>query len=259
MRHNDDDDRSPSRQPRWPAQPDNVGNMAQQHRSSPKRGVLFDVDGTLVDTNYLHTVAWWQAFRRFGHDVPMAAIHRTIGMGGATLIEHLIGTDRNTDQDDALEDTHSALFSAQWPSLRALDGARDLLQHCADAGLAVVLATSASEEELAVLRAVIDADAAITGATNATDTGISKPAPDILEAALKSAGLDAEEAVFIGDAVWDVITANKLGIPTIAVTSGGTSEAELRDAGATRVFENVREVLNALRSGELSDLMGTPQ
>jgi phosphoglycolate phosphatase-like HAD superfamily hydrolase len=100
-------------------------------------GILFDVDGTLVDTNYLHTLAWWQAFRRFGHDVPMASIHRTIGMGGATLIEHLIGADRDTDQDEALEDTHGALFSAQWPSLRAFDGARDLLLHCADAGLAV--------------------------------------------------------------------------------------------------------------------------
>ena len=218
------------------------------------RGVLFDVDGTLVDTNYLHTLAWWQAFRRFDHDVPMAAIHRTIGMGGTTLIEHLIGTDRNTDQDEGLQDTHGALFSAQWPSLRAFDGARDLLQHCADAGLAVVLATSASNEELAVLKKVIDADGALTGATTATDTGVSKPSPDILEAALGVADLKAGEAVFVGDAVWDVIAANKLGIPTIAVTTGGTSEAELRDAGAAYVFENVRDLLNAVRAGEIPEL-----
>lgn len=218
------------------------------------RGVLFDVDGTLVDTNYLHTLAWWQAFRRFGHDVPMATIHRTIGMGGTTLIEHLIGEDRNKDQDEALEDTHGALFSAQWPALRSFDGARELLQHCADAGLAVVLATSASEEELGVLRKVIGADGAITGATNATDTGISKPAPDILESALGVADLKPENAVFIGDAVWDVITANKLGLPTIAVTTGGTSEAELREAGAAYVFENVRELLNAVIAGEVPEL-----
>lgn len=227
--------------------------MTKQH-DGVARGVLLDVDGTLVDTNYLHTLAWWQAFRRFGHDVPMASIHRAIGMGGSTLIEHLIGSDRETDQDESLEDTHGALFSAQWPSIRAFDGARDLLKHCAEAGLAVVLATSASEEELAVLRKVIDADDAISGATNATDTGISKPAPDILEAALKVGDLDADEAVFIGDAVWDVVTANKLGIPTIAVTTGGTSEAELRDAGAAYVFENVRQLLDAVLAGEIPEL-----
>ncbi|NJC21447.1 HAD superfamily hydrolase (TIGR01509 family) [Arthrobacter pigmenti] len=229
--------------------------MAEQHDDDGKRGVLFDVDGTLVDTNYLHAVAWWQTFRRFGHDVPMSAIHRTIGMGGTTLIEHLLGTDRETGQDDAIKDTHAALFSAQWPSLRAFDGARDLLLHCADSGLAVVLATSASEEELAVLRQVLDAEAALIGATNATDTGISKPSPDILEAALETAGLKPDEAVFVGDAVWDVIAANKLGMPTLAVTTGGTSEAELRDAGAARVYRDVRELLNAIRAGDVPELI----
>lgn len=225
-----------------------------ENQNGKARGILFDVDGTLVDTNYLHTLAWWQAFRRFGHDVPMAAIHRTIGMGGTTLIEHLIGTDRNTDQDESLEDTHGALFSAQWPALRSFDGALELLQHCADAGLAVVLATSASNEELEVLQKVIGADGALTGATTATDTGVSKPAPDILEAALGVADLKAEEAVFVGDAVWDVVAANKLGIPTIAVTTGGTSESELREAGAAYVFENVRELLNAILAGEVPEL-----
>ncbi|WP_458116527.1 HAD family hydrolase [Arthrobacter sp. D2-10] len=227
--------------------------MTEQHDGGV-RGVLFDVDGTLVDSNYLHAIAWWQAFRRFSHDVPMATIHRTIGMGGVTLIEHLIGADRNTDQDEALEDTHAALFSAQWPSLRAFDGARDLLKHCADAGLAVVLATSASDEELEVLQKVIDADDALSGATTATDTGVSKPSPDILEAALRVGDLKPEDAVFVGDAVWDVQAANKLGLPTIAVTTGGTSEAELRDAGAAYVFENVRDLLNAIIAGEVPEL-----
>lgn len=227
--------------------------MTEKHDGGA-RGVLFDVDGTLVDTNYLHTLAWWQAFRRFGHDVPMAAIHRTIGMGGSTLIEHLIGADRDTGQDESLEDTHGALFSAQWPALRPFDGAAELLQCCADAGLVVVLATSASTEELAVLKKVINADAALTGATTATDTGISKPSPDILESALGVGDLRAEEAVFVGDAVWDVLAANKLGMPTIAVTTGGTSEAELREAGARYVFENVRELLTAVRAGEVPEL-----
>ncbi|WP_323960431.1 HAD-IA family hydrolase [Arthrobacter sp. JZ12] len=225
-----------------------------EHSDGAIRGILFDVDGTLVDTNYLHTLAWWQAFRRFGHDVPMASIHRTIGMGGSTLIEHLIGEDRDTDQDETLKDTHGALFSAQWPALRAFDGAADLLRHSAQQGLAVVLATSASEEELRVLRQVIDADDAITGATNATDTGISKPAPDILEAAMKVADLTPQDTLFIGDAVWDVIAANKLGIPTICVTTGGTSEAELREAGAVEVYKDVRTLLNAAAAGKLHGL-----
>ena len=214
--------------------------------SRPLRGVLFDVDGTLVDSNYVHTVAWWQAFRRLDYDIPMASIHRAIGMGGDKLVGHLLGGDPEPEVEEKLDASHGAIFSTAWPSLRAFDGAAELLRKCAQSGLAVVLASSASEPELQALRKAIDADDAISGATSSSDADESKPAPDILDAALDSAGLQAEETVFVGDSVWDVKSAAKLGIPTIAFTCGGTSEAELLDAGAQQVFADPRDLLERL-------------
>ena len=202
---------------------------------SHRRGVLFDVDGTLVDSNYLHTVAWWQAFRRLGYDVPMAHIHRAIGMGGDKLIGHVLGSEPGSEEETELEASHGAVFSTYWPSLRAFDGAAELLRATSSRGLAVVLASSASEPDLQALRQVIDADDAISSATCSSDADESKPAPDILEAALEAADLDAEGTVFVGDSVWDIESAGKLGIPTIGLTCGGTSEAELREAGAKQI------------------------
>ncbi|MCQ1996811.1 HAD family hydrolase [Arthrobacter sp. zg-Y1171] len=220
-----------------------------------KRGVLFDVDGTLVDSNYLHAVAWWQAFRRMEHDVPMSAIHRAIGMGGDKLVEHLLGEDRNKDEDEQLDATHGAIFSTWWPSLRSFDGASELLKACSKKDLTVVLASSASGAELEYLRTVIDADSAITDATSSADAEASKPSPDILEAALEAGGLEAANTVFVGDSVWDVKAAGKLSIPTIGLTCGGTSEAELREAGAREVYENPRALLAALDTSLLGELL----
>ncbi|MUK01708.1 HAD-IA family hydrolase [Vibrio cholerae] len=224
------------------------------HSPDARHGVLFDVDGTLVDSNYQHTVAWWQAFRRFGHDVPMAEIHRAIGMGGDKLVAHLLGDDRDAEQDTELDSTHGAIFSTYWPGLRPFEGAADLVRRCADDGLTVVLASSASQQELGVLRGIIDADEAITAATSSGDADNSKPSPDILEAALEAGGLEAANAVFVGDSVWDVLAASELKIPTIGLASGGTSEAELRDAGAVEVYKDIRALLDAFDDGALHTL-----
>ncbi|MHA7241220.1 HAD family hydrolase [Arthrobacter sp. TMS1-12-1] len=219
-----------------------------------RHGVLFDVDGTLVDSNYQHTLAWWQAFRRFGHDVPMAEIHRAIGMGGDKLVEHLLGDDRDPDQDAELDSTHSALFSSYWPGLRAFEGAGDLLRRCADDGLTVVLASSSSQQEVGVSRGIIDAEDAISAATSSSDAENTKPSPDILQAALDAGGLEAANSVFVGDSVWDVEAASALGIPTVGLASGGTSEAELREAGAVAVYKDIRALLDAFGDGPLRRL-----
>ncbi len=219
--------------------------------SRPLRGVLFDVDGTLVDSNYLHTVAWWQAFRRLDYDIPMANIHRAIGMGGDKLIGHVLGSDPEPEVEEKLDSSHGAIFSTSWPALRAFDGAAELLRACASRDLAVVLASSASEPELQALRRAIDTDDAITSATSSSDAQESKPAPDILQAALDSAELEAGATVFVGDSVWDVLSAAALGIPTIGLTCGGTSEAELLDAGAEEVFESPRHLLENLQESLL--------
>ena len=223
--------------------------------ATPKPGVLFDVDGTLVDSNYLHTIAWWQAFRQLEHRVPMASIHRAVGMGADKLIGHLLGEDRDREQDGALESAHAAIFSTHWPALEAFDGAKDLLVQCADAGLTVVLASSASGRELKVLRTALDADAAITAATSSSDAAESKPSPDILVAALEAGRLRAEDVVFVGDSVWDVLAAKELGIRAIGLTCGGTSAAELGDAGAAETYTGPRELLQSLGTSALGRIV----
>ncbi|QDY90124.1 HAD family hydrolase [Arthrobacter sp. UKPF54-2] len=220
-----------------------------------RRGaVLFDVDGTLIDSSYLHTLAWWQAFRQAGYDVPMAGIHRSVGMGGDRILDRLLPADRDTDADADILTSQAAVFSTFWPALRRLDGARALLAQCHDSGLAVALASSARDRDLEILRAVIDADAYIHAATSSADAKESKPAPDILAAALDAVGVAAENAVYVGDAVWDIYAAGALGIPAIGLTCGGTGEAELREAGAVEVYESPRALLDNLAGSAIGAL-----
>jgi HAD superfamily hydrolase (TIGR01509 family) len=223
--------------------------------SSGKPGVLFDVDGTLTDTTYLHTLSWWHAFRQQDVLVPMAFIHRAVGMGADKLLDHLLGEDRDHSLDSAMEDAHAAVFSTYWPSVRAFDGAKDLLLRCAVSGLTVVLASSAARRELQVLTAALDADEAIAAATSASDAEQSKPAPDILEAALAAGGLRASDCLYVGDTVWDVQAAQHLGMPTIGLTCGGTSGAELREAGAAETYRDPQELLASFGTSRLGRLL----
>jgi HAD superfamily hydrolase (TIGR01509 family) len=207
------------------------------------KAVLFDVDGTLVDTNYLHTVAWWEAFAQAGHDIPMAPIHRSIGMGSDKMLDALLPRDRDKSADDDISTAHSALYSVYWSRLRPLPGAARLLRACHDQGLGVVLASSAQPDELQKLRAVLDADDAIDAATSAGDAAASKPAPDLVEMALKQAQAEPGETVFVGDSVWDVQACAKAGVPCIGVLTGGSSRDELTEAGAVAVYDSPADLL----------------
>jgi HAD superfamily hydrolase (TIGR01509 family) len=220
---------------------------------SKKRGVLFDVDGTLIDSSYFHAFAWWQAFRREGLDVQISDIHRCVGMGGDKLVRHLV-PDCTDELEEELKSAHGAVFSTFWLSLRAFDAARDLLAACSDAGLAVGLASSAQQRDLDVSRRVLDAGASIDAWTSSNDADASKPEPDILLACLDKLGLRPEDVVFVGDAVWDVKAAGSIGIPAIALTCGGISEGELRDAGAAEVYDNPRHLLENLESSAIGKL-----
>jgi HAD superfamily hydrolase (TIGR01509 family) len=219
-----------------------------------RSGVLFDVDGTLVDTTYLHTVSWWEALRQHDVDVPMAEIHRAIGMGSDKLLDHLLGEDRDRSEDDLISTAHDFLYGAWWERLRPLPGAADLLRAVAKRGPAVVLASSAKEPELKKLRRVIDADDVITAATSSADAGESKPAPDILQAALDQSDVDPHRAVFVGDSVWDVEAATRLDIPCIGLTCGGSSAAELSEVGAIATYENPAALLAALDDSAIAKL-----
>jgi HAD superfamily hydrolase (TIGR01509 family) len=217
-------------------------------------GVLFDVDGTLVDTTYLHAVTWWEALRQGDHDVPMAIIHHAIGMGSDKILDALLGEERDRGEDGTIVAAHAALYSTYWDRLRPLPGAADLLRACKGAGQRVVLASSASERELAALRRALDADDVIDVATSASDAKESKPAPDILGVALDRAALAAAEVVLVGDSVWDIRAAARLEIPCVAVTCGGTSAEELTRAGAVAVYRDPADLLSAL---DTSPLMGS--
>jgi len=220
-----------------------------------RRGILFDVDGTLIDSSYIHTISWWGAFRQHGYDIPMASIHHFVGMGGDRLVDSLLPDDRDKSLDPEVMASHAALYASHWPALRRFDGARELLAQCHAAGLAVALASSARNQDLQVMKSILDADAYIDGATSANDAEESKPAPDILVAALEAIGVDAADAVFVGDAVWDMVAAAALGIPAIGVTCGGVSAAELRDAGAVEVFEGPRDLLENLKTSAAGRLL----
>jgi HAD superfamily hydrolase (TIGR01509 family) len=221
-------------------------------------GVLFDVDGTLVDTTYLHTVTWWQALRQHDHDVPMSRIHRAIGMGSDKILDALLGHDRDRGQDDELAAAHASLYAPYRTRLRPLPGARDLLGACAKRGWAVALASSASKPEFDALRTALDADEHITATTNADDVDRSKPDPDIVLVALERARIDRDRAVFVGDAVWDVYASNKLDIPCIGLTCGGVGAAELTDAGAAAVFDDPADLLANLDTLDLAPLAIRP-
>lgn len=220
-----------------------------------KYAVLFDVDGTLIDSTYFHTLAWWQAFAQSGHLVAMSKVHRAIGMGGDELVRHLLGSELPDGHAEKLKQAHGAIFSTHWPALVPFRGAKDLLMQCADAGIAVVLASSAQQKELDVLRKVLDAEAAISAATSSSDADAGKPAPDIVDAALNAVGVDADRAIFVGDAVWDAAAAAKLGLPMVGVCSGGTSAAELHEAGASAVYEDAQALLDGLAASPLGQLI----
>jgi HAD superfamily hydrolase (TIGR01509 family) len=206
---------------------------------------LFDVDGTLVDTNYLHAVTWWEAFAQAGHVVPMADIHRAIGMGSGLMLDRLLPPDRDEDADADIRAAHTALYATYRSRLRPLPGAADLLRACKRRGLAVVLASSADEAEFTMLRAALDAEDAIDAATFAGDVEASKPAPDLVEVALDKAGVPAGQAVFTGDTVWDAQACRQAGVTCIGLLSGGISRDELTSAGAAEVYPGPADLLTA--------------
>ncbi|WP_410534932.1 HAD family hydrolase [Streptomyces sp. KL2] len=207
------------------------------------RAVLFDVDGTLVDTTYLHTVAWWEALRQSGRRVPMSVIHRTIGMGSDQLLARFLGEDHDPDEAAAVSAAHHTLYAEYWPRLAPLDGAAELLRACADRGWTVVLASSARGDELEAMRRAVGADEAVTAATSSDDVEASKPAPDLVRSALDDARVTPDRAVFVGDTVWDVVACERAGVPCVGVLSGGITRRELEEAGAAEVYENPADLL----------------
>lgn len=207
--------------------------------------VLLDVDGTLVDTNYLHVDAWSRALEDVGRPADAWRVHRAVGMDSARLLEALLGgdTERLGEQAKNRPRKH---YAADRSRMRTFAGARDLLAELRRRGLAVVLATSASPEEFDMLVEVLHAGDSVTASTTSSDVEQAKPEPDVVRVALQRIGVAAGDAVMIGDAVWDVESAARAGVRCVAVRSGGTGAADLSDAGAVAVYDDVAHLLREL-------------
>ncbi|OBC16651.1 HAD family hydrolase [Mycobacterium sp. 852013-50091_SCH5140682] len=218
--------------------------------------VLFDVDGTLVDSNYLHVYAWARAFAAERIPVQSWQIHRSIGMDGATLVRTLAGGVAD-DVAQRLKSLHSDFYRDTTHLLKPLPDARKLLHAVSELGLQVVLASSAPEDELDILRGVLDCDDIVSAATSSRDVDTAKPDPAIVQAALTRAGVAAEQAVFVGDAVWDVEAACRADMPCIGLRCGGTSHDELDEAGAVAVFDDPAELLEHIDTTPIATLAAT--
>ena len=212
---------------------------------APRPGVLLDVDGTLLDTNYLQVLAWWQAFRDTGHDeVSMADCHRAIGIGSAELVAHLLGDD--ADDVDEVMQAKERRYEPLRELVVAFPGVDELLAACRDRGLAVVLATSGQQSDLEWMTPAIGGEDVVDGATTSADVESAKPAPDLMQTAVADHGLDPQRTVAVGDTIWDVRAARDAGLPCIALTCGGISRAELVEAGADEVYDDPADLLTRL-------------
>jgi HAD superfamily hydrolase (TIGR01509 family) len=210
---------------------------------------ILDIDGTLVDTNYHHAIAWYRAFQQSGKVLPLWRIHRHIGMGGDQLVAALADEEFDEEHGDDVRAAEKALYMALIHEVRPLDGARELVEHlCAD-GRAVVLASSAKPDEVEHYLDLLDVRELATGWTDSGDVENTKPEPDLVRAAIEKAG--GGPAVMVGDSTWDCIAAERAGIPMVAVLTGGFSEEELRDAGAANVFRSLPELHAGIRSTPL--------
>jgi HAD superfamily hydrolase (TIGR01549 family) len=205
---------------------------------------ILDVDGTLVDTNYQHALAWYRAFRQHGEVLPIWRIHRHIGMGGDHLVKALCGEQVEEEKGEDIRSAEKALYLALIEEVEPLHGAKQLIGDLKRRGHAVVLASSAKPDEVEHYLDLLDARDTADGWTTSGDVDATKPEPDLVKAAVEKAG--GGEAVMIGDSTWDCEAAQRAGLATVAVLTGGFSEAELRDAGAVAVYHSIDDLRESL-------------
>jgi len=207
---------------------------------------VLDIDGTLVDTNYHHAIAWYRAFREHGIVLPVWRIHRHIGMGGDQLVAALTDDETEQQHGDEIRDTETKRYFELIDEVETMDGSRELIEQLKRRGHTVVLASSAKEDEVDHYLDLLDARELADAWTTSADVEATKPAPDLVAAALERAGGSSHDAVMVGDTPWDVKAAAGADVRTLAVLTGGFSVDELREAGALDVFESVRELCERL-------------
>jgi phosphoglycolate phosphatase-like HAD superfamily hydrolase len=218
---------------------------------SERTAAILDIDGTLVDTNYHHAIAWYRAFLQSGVTMPLWRIHRHIGMGGDQLVAALAGEEFDAEHGDDVRTAEKVLYMAVIHEVRPFADARPLLEDLARRGHPIVLASSAKPDEVEHYLDLLDARELADGWTHSGDVERTKPEPDLVAAAIEKAGA-RDGAVMVGDSTWDCEAAGRARIPTLAVLTGGFSEAELRDAGADRVFKSLSELCAGIQQTPLA-------
>ena len=211
--------------------------------------VILDVDGTLVDSNYQHALAWYRALRQHGQVLPVWRIHRAIGMGGDQLVARLCGDDVEDELGEDIRAAEKALYMAVIEEVEPLEGARALMEDLKRLDRRIVLASSAKPDEVDHYLDLLDARDLADEWTSAGDVENTKPEPDLVESALEKIG--GGEAVLVGDSTWDCEAAGNAGVTTVAVLTGGFSEQELQEAGALSVYRSIEELRQGLRDSPL--------
>ena len=222
-----------------------------ESRGGSRPAVLLDVDGTLVDTNYYHAIAWARALRVHGCMVPLWQLHRHIGMGGDQFVAAVAGDEVEREHGDEIRDEEGRRYSELIDEVSPLPHAVELLDALRERGHRTVLASSAKAKDVERYIEQLDASSRVIGATTSDDVEATKPHPDIVKAALKRAGGGA--AVMVGDSTWDVEAAGRAGLPTVAVRTGGFGVDELREAGAVKVYDSLEELLAHLDESPFTD------
>ena len=216
--------------------------------------VILDIDGTLVDSNYQHALAWYRAFRHHELVMPVWQIHRAIGIGSDRVVELLAGEDVERDLGEALREAHGSHYAAMVEEVEPMASAHELLDDLRQAGHTVILASSAEEDEAERYLDLLDARDLVAGYTTSAEVRNTKPAPDIVRAAVEKAG--GGPAVMIGDSTWDCEAASRAQLASIGVLTGGFSEQELTEAGATVVFDSVKHLREHLATTDLQTVVG---
>jgi HAD superfamily hydrolase (TIGR01549 family) len=205
---------------------------------------VLDVDGTLVDTNYHHAIAWYRAFREHGLTLPVWRIHRHIGMGGDQLVAAVAGKRVEERQGDSIRAAETALYADLIGEVQPFADARALMTTLRERGHKLVLASSAKRDEVDYYLDLLDARGLADAWTTSADVDATKPEPDLVVAAVDKVG--GGDAVLVGDSTYDCEAAKRAGVPAVAILTGGFSVDELRDAGAVGVFDSIGELCERL-------------
>jgi HAD superfamily hydrolase (TIGR01509 family) len=209
-----------------------------------KKAAILDIDGTLIDSNYEHVRAWARAFRQHGANFPQAAIHHLIGMGGDHLVPHLLQCAEDDPRVEPIQETHGELYKKEYlPTVRPLPGADALLSRLETEGFLLCLASSAHADEVEHYQELLGVQDRLDGVVTQDDVEESKPSTDIFSTACRKLGIRPEEAILLGDSVWDAKAAEPLGIVMVALRTGGFCEEELRAAGAAAVYRDLPHLL----------------